>query len=86
MMQSPEINKNHAQLIFTTHDVMLLDLSLMRRDQIWFTDKDPQTLSTELFSLWDFSVRKEENIRKGYLQGRFGAIPFLGGEAQWQEG
>ena len=79
MMQNPEINKNHAQLIFTTHDAMLLDLSLLRRDQIWFTDKDPKTLATELFSLWDFSVRKGENVRKGYLQGRFGAIPFFGG-------
>jgi len=85
MMQNPDINTNHAQLIFTTHDVMLLDLTLLRRDQIWFTDKDPKTLATELFSLWDFSVRKGENIRKGYLQGRYGAIPFLGGDAKWQE-
>lgn len=84
MVQNPEINKNHAQLIFTTHDVMLLDLSLLRRDQIWFTDKNPETLATELFSLWDFSVRKGENIRKGYLQGRYGAIPFLGGDAKWE--
>jgi AAA15 family ATPase/GTPase len=80
MMQNPEINKNHAQLVFTTHDTMLLDLSLLRRDQIWFADKDSKTLATELFSLWDFSVRKDENILKGYLQGRYGAIPFLGGE------
>ena len=85
MMQNPKINTNHAQLIFTTHDVMLLDLTLLRRDQIWFTDKDPKTLATELFSLWDFSVRKGENIRKGYLQGRYGAIPFIGGDAKWQE-
>jgi AAA15 family ATPase/GTPase len=83
MMQNSEINKNHAQLIFTTHDVMLLDLTLLRRDQIWFTEKDPETLSTDMFSLWDFSARKGENIRKGYLQGRFGAIPFLGGDPQW---
>jgi len=82
MMQNPGINTNHAQLIFTTHDVMLLDLTLLRRDQIWFTDKDPKTLATELFSLWDFSVRKGENIRKGYLQGRYGAIPFIGGDAK----
>ena len=85
MMQNPSINSNRAQLIFTTHDVMLLDLSLLRRDQIWFTDKDPKTLSTDLFSLWDFSVRKGENIRKGYLQGRFGAIPFFGGNGKWEE-
>ena len=85
MMQDPKINTNQAQLIFTTHDVMLLDLALLRRDQIWFTDKDPNALATELFSLWDFSVRKGESIRKGYLQGRYGAIPFIGGEAKWQE-
>jgi len=85
MMQNPTVNTNHAQLIFTTHDVMMLDLSLLRRDQIWFTDKDPKTLTTELFSLWDFSARKGENIRKGYLQGRYGAIPFIGGDAEWQE-
>ena len=77
MMQNPTINVNHAQLIFTTHDVMLLDLSLLRRDQIWFTEKEPKTLSSELFSLWDFSVKKGENIRNGYLQGRYGAIPFF---------
>jgi AAA15 family ATPase/GTPase len=64
---------------------MLLDLSLLRRDQIWFADKDPETLSTELFSLGDFSVRKNENIHKGYLQGRYGAIPFLGGDIPCQE-
>ena len=80
MMQDPEINTNGAQLIFTTHDAMLLDLSLLRRDQIWFVDKDDKTLSSSLFSLWDFSVRKDENIQKGYLQGRYGAIPYLGGD------
>lgn len=79
MMQNPAINTQGAQLIFTTHDAMLLDLTLLRRDQIWFTEKDPDTLATELYSLWEFSPRKNENIRKGYLQGRFGAIPFLGG-------
>ena len=85
MVQDLSINTNHAQLIFTTHDAMLLDLTLLRRDQVWFTEKDPKSLATDLFSLWDFSVRKGENIRKGYLQGRFGAIPFIGGDAQWQE-
>ena len=84
IVQNPSINTSHAQLIFTTHDVMLLDLSLLRRDQIWFTDKNPKSLATELFSMWDFSVRKGENIRKGYLQGRYGAIPFVGGDANWQ--
>ena len=82
MVQDLSINTNHAQLIFTTHDAMLLDLTLLRRDQVWFIEKDPKSLATDLFSLWDFSVRKGENIRKGYLQGRFGAIPFIGGDAQ----
>lgn len=59
MMQNPIVNTNYAQLIFITHDVILLDLSLLRRDQIWFTDKGPQTLATELFSLWDYSARKD---------------------------
>jgi len=80
MMQDPSINTQGAQLIFTTHNVMLLDLALLRRDQIWFTEKNPGTAATDLFSLWEFSPRKNENIRKGYLQSRFGAIPFLGGD------
>lgn len=80
MIQDPEVNTNGAQLIFTTHDAMLLDLSLLRRDQIWFVDKNDKSLSSEIFSLWDFSVRKDENVLKGYLQGRYGAVPFLGGD------
>jgi len=80
MMQNPEINTNGTQLIFTTHDTMMLNLSFLRRDQIWFVDKNDKTLSSSLFSLWDFSVRKDENIQKGYLQGRYGAIPFLGSD------
>jgi len=80
MMQDPYVNTKGAQLLFTTHDVMLLDLSLLRRDQIWFTEKNPDTAATEVYSLWEFSPRKNENIRNGYLQGRFGAVPFLGGD------
>lgn len=79
MVQDSQINTNYAQLIFTTHDTTILDLSLLRRDQIWFAEKNPETLGTELYSLWDFSARKDENIEKGYLLGRYGAIPFLGG-------
>ena len=51
----------------------------MRRDQIWFTEKDEQTAATDLFSLYDFSVRKDTKVEKGYLIGRFGAIPFIKG-------
>ena len=70
---------NHAQLIFTTHDTGLLDLKLLRRDQIWFAEKDEKTMQTDIYALTEFSPRKEENIARGYLQGRYGAIPFIGG-------
>ena len=85
MIQDSELNKNSAQLIFTTHDAQLLDLTFLRRDQIWFAEKNENTCATELYSLASFSPRKGENIRKGYLQGRFGAIPFIGGDRVWQE-
>ena len=67
-----------SQLIFTTHESTLLDLELVSRDGIWFVEKDPKG-ATHLFSLADFKVRKDLRIEKGYLAGRFGAIPFLGG-------
>ena len=71
-------HNSQSQLIFTTHESTLLDLNLMRRDEIWFTEKDPAGV-THLYSLADFKVRKDLRIEKGYLDGRFGAIPFLGG-------
>lgn len=81
-----EINKGNAQLIFNTHDTNLLSLDLFRRDQIWFAEKDPKKGATELYPLDDFSVRKTENIQKGYLNGRYGAIPFVAtGDSLWQE-
>ena len=72
-----EINKKSAQLIFNTHDTNVLNLELLRRDQIWFTEKDTKDGSTTIYPLDDFSVRKTENVEKGYLLGRYGAIPFL---------
>lgn len=77
IMHNPEVNKNNAQFIFTTHCTNLLDLELFRRDQIWFTDKNNETGITDLISLADYSPRKDLNIQKGYLEGRFGAVPFL---------
>ena len=71
----PEINKGNAQLIFNTHDTNLLSLNLFRRDQIWFAEKNSEKGTTDLYPLDDFSVRKAENIQKGYLNGRYGAIP-----------
>ncbi|MDO5424792.1 MAG: ATP-binding protein [Eubacteriales bacterium] len=84
MVQDQTVNTRGAQLLFTTHDAMLLDLNFLRRDQIWFAEKNDKTCATELFSLASFSPRKGENVRKGYLQGRFGAIPFIGGDGAWQ--
>ena len=84
MFHNPNINKNGAQLIFNTHEVSLLDLDLFRRDQIYFVEKDYETAQSDLYSLDEFSPRKTENIQKGYLQGRYGAIPFLGlGDFEW---
>ncbi len=77
LFQNPEINVLNSQLIFNTHDVSLLDKSLFRRDQIWFTEKDSKGAS-HIYSLLDFSPRKQEALGKGYLQGRYGAIPFIG--------
>lgn len=66
-----------AQLIFTTHDTSLLDLELFRRDQIWFTQLTPER-ATELYSLVEIKdVRKHENLVKGYIAGKYGAIPML---------
>lgn len=76
LFRNADINKNGAQLIFTTHDTTLLSLSRMRRDQINFVEKDAKTGATVLYSLDDFSVRKTDNIEKGYLNGRYGAVPY----------
>ena len=66
-----------AQLIFSTHDTSLLDSSLFRRDQIWFTQLDEQR-ATDLYSLVEIkNVRKTENLEKGYISGKYGAIPIL---------
>jgi len=71
-----KLNPQGAQLIFNTHDTNLLDSSLLRRDQVWFTEKDSSG-STHLYPLSDFRPRKDENLKRGYLQGRYGAIPFI---------
>ncbi|MDO5141105.1 MAG: ATP-binding protein [Eubacteriales bacterium] len=79
---NPEINTKHAQLVFTTHDTWQLSNQLLRRDEIWFTEKDEQGIST-LYSLADFvdedgaRIRKDESYEKNYLLGKYGAIPSL---------
>ncbi len=80
LFHDPEENNNNAQLIFTTHNTNLLDQDLFRRDQVWFTERDPKTGSTDLYSLVEYSPRKDKDIEKGYLVGRYGAIPFIGDE------
>ncbi len=77
LFQSPRNNRNNAQLVFATHDTTLLDPELLRRDQIWFTEKD-QIGATTLRPLSDYrKARKGEAMQKGYLAGRYGAIPVL---------
>ena len=72
---SPDTNPKGAQLIATSHNTDLMKSSALRRDEIWFTCKD-DTGATELYPLTDFSTRKGDKIKRGYLQGRFGAVPF----------
>jgi uncharacterized protein len=76
LFQDPGINTHGAQLIFTTHDTTLLDADLLRRDQIWFTEKDSSQASI-LFPLTEFTPRKNEAFGRGYLSGRYGAVPIL---------
>ncbi|MBF0460974.1 MAG: ATP-binding protein [Magnetococcales bacterium] len=74
---SQEANPNGAQLVCTTHNTHLLNEGLLRRDQIWFTEKDSEG-ATELYPLADYHIRGGENFERDYLQGRYGAIPYLG--------
>jgi len=67
-----------GQLIFTTHETHLLDLKIFRQDEIWFTEKD-ENGSTRIYSLAEFKPRYDKDIRRGYLHGRYGAVPFLSG-------
>lgn len=75
LFQNKRINKKNAQLVFTTHDTNLLDRSLFRKDQIWFTEKNTQG-ETDLYSLQDFNdVREDTPFDKWYMAGKFGGIP-----------
>ena len=77
IFKNTRINKKNAQLIFTTHDVNLLDQENIRRDQIWFVEKN-EFGSSELFSLSDFGdVREDTPFAKWYMNNKFGAVPTL---------
>jgi len=67
---------SRSQILATTHELDLLDLDLLRKDEIWFVEKDHSSAS-HLYSLEEFKPRYDKDIRKGYLQGRFGAIPVI---------
>ncbi|MFK5971431.1 MAG: ATP-binding protein [Candidatus Marithrix sp.] len=77
LIHNPKLNRHNAQIVFTTHDSSILDNNLLRRDQIWFVEKDKQQ-STQLYPLTDFKPRPNEFLQKGYLEGRYGALPFIG--------
>ena len=82
LFNNPETNPNNAQLLFATHDTNLLSNEIFRRDQVWFTEKD-DVEQTDLYSLDDFvfadgtKVRKDANLEKNYMAGRYGAIPYI---------
>lgn len=76
LFMDKETNPKGAQLIFTTHDTHLLNTKHLRRDQIWFTEKD-KTEASDLYSLLDFKVRNDRDIENDYINGRYGAIPFI---------
>ena len=83
MFTDKEINKNHAQLIFTSHDLSTMNNEVFRRDEIWFVAKGNKQ-NTELYSLVEFkdekglSIRKDAKYDKQYLEGKYGAIPEIG--------
>jgi AAA15 family ATPase/GTPase len=77
LFNSKITNPKNAQLIFATHDVNLLSNQLFRRDQIWFTEKNRQE-ATDLYSLVEFDIDNNASFEQDYIQGRYGAIPFIG--------
>jgi AAA15 family ATPase/GTPase len=79
-------NSTKGQLIFTTHESNLLDQDIFRPDEIWFAEKKKEG-STELYPLSEFKEHHTIDIRKGYLNGRYGAIPFLGNlrDLNWEK-
>ncbi|MBP1593011.1 MAG: hypothetical protein H6Q12_29 [Bacteroidetes bacterium] len=79
-------NTHSGQIIFSTHECNLLDLDLLRQDEIWFAEKDQKGVS-HIYSLSDFKPRFDKDIRKGYLEGQFTKIPFFTNpkELNWNE-
>ncbi len=82
LFNNPDTNPHNAQLIFTTHDTHLLSSKLLRRDQIWFTEKDAKE-QTDLYNMMDIELpdgskpRADSNFERNYIAGRYGAIPYI---------
>lgn len=78
LFNDPKINKNHAQLIFTTHNPILLNNKIFRKDQIFFIENEKETHSSSLYSMTDFGsdVRSDEDYLLNYFKGKYGALPF----------
>ncbi len=76
LFHSSDANPHNAQLVFNTHDTSLLDTEVFRRDQVWFVEKDPKG-SSHVYPLSEFQPRKDEVIGRGYLRGRYGALPII---------
>lgn len=73
--QSKNTNPHGAQIVFTTHNTELMNLEILRKDQIYFVDKRTDDGSSDLYSLSEYSTRTTDNIRKKYLLGKYGAVP-----------
>lgn len=85
LFNNPDMNRFHAQLIVSSHSMELLSLNHLRRDQIYFVEKKRKTGESELYSLDEFSPRNNEDVRRNYLNGRYGALPYIQGETDlWQ--
>lgn len=77
LFNSKATNPNRAQLIFTIHDTNILSAKILRRDQVWFTQKDAYG-ATKLYSLADYKVRNNASFEKEYLEGKYGGTPIIG--------
>ena len=73
--QSKKTNPLGAQIVFTTHDTELLNMELLRKDQLYFVDIEKENSTSKLYNIREFSTRTTADIRKGYLLGKYGAIP-----------
>lgn len=70
------LKENNTQLIFTTHESTIMDQELLRRDEIWFVERNKDNVS-HLYSLDRFKERYDKKLSKAYLEGRYGAVPVL---------